>query len=269
MHRFVIATLAATALGSGAASAADDAERRIARCIDRYNVDDAFRDEQGRGVPENPGLVLHLRPAGGYGSADTLHTASNRWGFGGILDADTLLTLFRSGHTRTGMAVGVSAIVYEVPDRSLAYGGEIRLGLGRRRYGVPVFEPAILRALQPSSCRFERMDLRIDFVRWRVQGLEDLTPTGRETERISSVQLLVVTQAHVFGGWNWTWALSLLDFQVAPSFDWGPSLYGDIQLFGPLVLSATAGLRVPRLHAFTVFGLGLRFQLFEGVSLSG
>ncbi|HEY6912609.1 MAG TPA: hypothetical protein VI356_24720 [Myxococcales bacterium] len=264
MHRPVIAALMAAAFASGAADAVEEAERRIAQCVDQYNTQDAFRDEQ---VPENPGLVLYLRPVGGYGSADAFHAAANAWGFGSIVDADTLLTLFRSGHTRTGLAVGVSAIVYSVPDRSLSYGGELRLGLGRRRYGVPVFEPAFLRALQPSSCRFERMDLRIDFVRFRLQGLKDLA--AGDTERISSVQLLVVTQAHVFGGWNWTWSLSLADFQLAPSFDWGPSLYADLQLFGPLVFSATVGLRVPRFHGFALFGLGLRFQLFEGASLSG
>jgi hypothetical protein len=270
MHRLVIATLAAVALGPAAAGAVEDAEREVAQCIDRYNVDDAFRSGQARGVPENPGIILHLRPAAiGYGSADTLHTTSNHPGFGSTLDADTLLTLFQSGHTRTGLAVGVSAIEYLVPDRSLSYGGELRLGLGRRRYGVPVFEPAILRKLEPSGCPFERMDLRIDFVRWRLQGLEDLTPAGRDPQRISSVQLLAVTQAHVFGGWNWTWSLSLADFQVAPSFDWGASAYGDIAL-GPLAFSLTVGARlVPHPHAFTVFGLGVRLQFLEGVSLSG
>ncbi|HET7785795.1 MAG TPA: hypothetical protein VFL36_07480 [Myxococcales bacterium] len=269
MHRLVTASFAAAWLASAAAGAVDDAERQVAQCIDRYNVDDAFRAEQSRGIPENPGLILHLRPVGGYGSADTLHSTSNHPGVGGMVDADTLFTLFQSGHTRTGLAVGVSAIVYSLPGRSLSYGGELRLGLGRRRYGVPVFEPRPLRALQPSSCRFVRMDLRLDFVRWRLQGLQDLTAAAGDARRVSTLQLLVATQAHVFGGWSWTWSLSLADFQVSPAFDWGPSLYGDIAL-GPLVLSATVGGRLaPHPHAFTLIGLGLRFQFLEGVSLSG
>ena len=267
MLRFLIVLFLALAWHNPVFAQVDPEERRIADCIDRYNTDVPFRASAAANIPENPGLVVLLRALGGTSTADGLETADpNHFGTGGRLDADTLITLSRSGHTRIGITAGVSGLTYWVPNRSVAYGGELRLGIGRRRYGVPVFEPAFLRLLQPSTCRFERMDLTIDLVRWRLLGLTDLISPERPKTLVSGIGLIVPSQHISFEGWGWKWSLSLLDFRLAPSFHWGAS--GSLEWsLSALVLGLNAGAHfAPDLRGFATLSAGVRFEVLEGWS---
>jgi len=248
-------------------AAVDEEERRVADCIDRYNSDAQFGAEAKKNIPENPGLIVHLRQLIGTHTADGFDTdAPQGFGYGGKFDLDTLITLFRSGHTRTGLAVGASALAYSVPNRTTAFGGELRLGLGRRRYGVPTYEPALLRFFQSSTCRFERMDLTLDLVHWRLHSLNDVTAPDQPTSLVSGISLIVPSQRFSFDGWGWKWGLSLADFRLRPSFQWGVS--GSLEWSVRwLVLGGTFAVHVaPSFHALATASLGFRFEFWEGFS---
>ena len=268
LRYLMVAPLLALAWCDAATAQVDPEERRIADCIDRFNTDPAFQASAVESIRENPLVILAVRSLAGIKTADGRESFDPYpFGTGAQVDADTLITFAHSGHTRTGLTVGLSGMTYWVPNHSIAYGGELRLGLGRRRWGVPVFEPKLFQLLRPSTCRFERMDLGIDLVRWRVRGLTDLAGSDSSSELISGISLLVPSQRIGFEGWGWKWSLSLLDFGLRPSFHWGAS--GSLELsLDPLVFGLTLTSHfLPTPHLFGTLSAGLRFEFGEGVGL--
>jgi hypothetical protein len=261
--------VAAIVVGWEAAAFAETSsdERQVADCIDQYNTDPSFRENAAINIPENPGVILQLRGILGTGTADARETADpKRQGGGGQIDADTLITLARTGHARIGVAAGLSGISYVIPGKSVSYGGELRLGMQRRRYGVPAFEPRLLRLLHPSTCRFERMDFGIDFVRWGLQGLTDLTAPGHPSTLVSDIGLLALSQRFSYDGWGWKWGLSAANFALAPTFHWGISLLGEWSI-SVLVVTGTLGTHLaPDQRFFATLRIGLRFELGQGWS---
>jgi hypothetical protein len=267
-RRTIAAVLFALAWRAVALAQVDPEERRIADCIDRFNTDREFQKSAKASIPENPLVTLAIRGLAGTKTADGLDSYDpHPVGWGAQVDADTLITLFTSGHTRTGLAVGLSGMNYWVPNHSVAYGGELRLGLARRRWGVPLMEPPLLGLLGPSSCRFERMDMVLDFVRWRLRGLTDLTGPDNVTELVSGISLLVPSQRFVLEGWGWKWSLSLMDFRVRPTFHWGASLSLEWSI-SAFVVGGTVGAHfLPDAHVFATVNAGLLFELGQGVGM--
>src|SRR5258707_15631948 len=100
------------------------------------------------------------------------------------------------------------------------------------------------------------MDLAIDFVRWRLHGLTNLSVTQNPTSFVSGIGLIVPSQRFSFVGWGWGWSLSLLDFRLAPSFHWGAS--GSLELtLDAFVFGLTAGTRfVPGVRGFAMVSAG-------------
>src|SRR5262249_46486511 len=153
---------------------------------------------------------------------------------------------------------------YWVPNHSVAYGGELRFGLGRRRWGVPFMEPKLLQLLGPSSCRFDRMDMVLDLMRWRLRGLTDLTGPVHVTELFSGISLLVASERFVLEGWGWKWTLSLMDFRLRPTFHWGASASLEWSL-NALVFGGTVGAHfLPDAQLFATVNAGLLFDLGQG-----
>jgi hypothetical protein len=128
-------------------------------------------------------------------------------------------------------------------------------------------EPPLLGLLGPSSCRFERMDMVLDFVRWRLRGLTDLTGPDNVTELVSGISLLVPSQRFVLEGWGWKWSLSLMDFRLRPTFHWGASasLEWSISAF---VVGGTVGAHfLPDPHLVATVNAGLLFEFGQGVGM--
>ena len=250
------------------AALADDREdeARTAACIDRYNTDPAFRDAQND-ILENPALTLRIRPVGlSLGSADGNDTGgSGRRAYGGGFDADTLITLITGGHTRTGLTAGISGTGYWTPDRTYAFGGEVRLGIGRRRYGVPLLESKVLRFIRPSKCRFERLDLGLDLFRWRVHWVTNTQTPGQPTTFVSSIATVVPSLRFSYADWGWRVMLSVTDVRMVPSVSWGASV--GLEAFWHLLsISVLGGGYLD--HAYVTANLGLRFEFGTGLSLN-
>jgi hypothetical protein len=114
--------------------------------------------------------VVALGGAGAASGGD--RAAARGLGYGGRIDLDSpILAFLSSAATDTGFIGGVSGAALAVPGDSRTYGGELRLGIARRTYGVAwssLFERCVRR----------RVHLGLIGISGQVESKKDLVDAG-------------------------------------------------------------------------------------------
>lgn len=260
-RRFMALLLGACAalLRAGLAAAQEpnptDEERRDAYCIDYYNDPKApqvSREEASLG--QNPWLVAMSSEAFLTGARDGDAAAQRGVGPGARLDVDVpVIWVVKSPGTLTGFSLGGTGEAFWVNDGTFAIGGELRLGVARRRMEVAWSSFS-------DECRKKRTDIVLDFVRWRLAGLTDRTVSSHPTTFVSSIGLANLRVRKTFSTWGWDLTGSVLDFRLAPPFQWGISGRALVDMRHVLV-SLAAGAHVAPVGGWVVVGLGYGFEI--------
>lgn len=230
-----------------------DEERRDAYCIDYYNDPQApqLNREEAR-LGGNPWLVGMLGEGIATGARSGNTGAARGLGLGPRVDVDIpVVSVISSPGTLTGFSAGVTGQAAWVNDGTLNIGAEIRLGIARRRMEIAWSSFS-------EECRKRRTDLVLDFVRWRFGWLTDRTVSSHPTTSVSSIGLLNPRFRKTFSTWGLDVTASVLDFRLAPTFQWGVSARAQLEMVHMLV-SLAGGVRpLPwdRLEAWVVVGLG-------------
>jgi hypothetical protein len=268
MNRIAVsAALLAVAAGlpAQAADEPDEEERREADCIDQYNSKTFVNPDEG-GFRRNPFLLRALVGGKLVGSHEGDTALPRDHELGGQLDLDLpvlLSSLLRSsGATDFGLAVGFSGSYWERPNQSREFGGEVRIGLMRRRYQPTWSNPG---AIQP-RCRRTRTDLGTDLLRWRIGGFTDLAAPGSPTVLTSSIGFPNLTRRYSYSTWGIAWSISALEFRVAPTFQLGPRGYAEYDV-GPVAFRGELYVRLRSGWPSVSFALlaGLKFELGDGL----
>jgi hypothetical protein len=266
--RTVSAALLALSVGLRAQAAdegPDEEERREADCIDQYNSKTYVNADEA-GFRRNPFLVRALAGAKLVGSHEGDAALPRDHELGGQLDLD-LPVLFSSllrssGATDFGLSVGFGGNFWEARNQSREFGGEVRIGLMRRRYQPTWSNPG---AIAP-RCRRTRTDLGMDLLRWRIGGFTDLAARGSPTVLTSSVAFPNLTRRYSYSTWGLAWSVSALEFRVAPAFQLGTRGYAEydlgwVALRGEMLLRWRAGIP----SAFFLLMAGLNLELGDGL----
>jgi|tagenome__1003787_1003787.scaffolds.fasta_scaffold20983187_5 hypothetical protein len=229
MNRMAVSAALLTVMAGLPAQAADEPdeeERREADCIDQYNSK-TFANPDEAGFRRNPFLVRMLAGGKLVGSHEGDAALPRDHELGGQLDLELpvlLSSLLRSsGATDFGLGAGFSGSYWEARGQSREFGGEVRIGLLRRRYQPTWSNPG---AIQP-RCRRTRTDLGVDLLRWRIGGFTDLVAAGSPTVLTSSIGFPNLTRRYSYSTWGIAWSVSALEFRVAPTFQLGTRGYAE------------------------------------------
>jgi hypothetical protein len=263
-----IAAALAVSPGPSAAQATDD-EYEAAICMNRYNTDPSFRALQAD-TPEHPLIDLRIKPQVSAGAVlGAGLPGGGRAAVGGTADADTLIGVSSGAHSRLGFTMGLSAIALTTPSYSYGVGGELRLGFGRRRFGAAQLDPLsrFRTRLGGDPCRFERLDLKLDFLRWRLLGIVDTVAAGHPALLMTSVSVFSLSLGFQDKDGGIRSTVSLGRVRLTPSVQWGPNIEVE-KSWSHFLLSGALGAYCPKKSLYFVIGTGVHFELHNGISIN-
>jgi len=237
-----------------------DDERRDADCIDRFNDPEAV--EPGDAAFAGNPYLLHVFGAVGGAAA----TQDDRAGARGLLlgarvELETPVVasalFIHSGSTETGISVGVVGRAFWVRDQSGQGEVELRLGLKRRRF-QPEWSTVSWR------CRRMRTDIGVDLLRWHLGGFTDEESAGHPSVFTSSVALPAISYRWASSTWGFAVGAAPFEFRLAPSFDFGSRLEGEIDIGGLAFQLELRASYVPDWSIAVIFGFGAGLDLGGG-----
>jgi hypothetical protein len=249
-----IALLVSAAAAAAEPAGISDDERRDAGCIDTYN-DPSHVDPDEVAFHRNA-AVASVVALGGAGAASGGDRAAARGlGYGGRIDLDApILAFLSSAATDTGFIGGVSGAALAVPGDSRTYGGELRLGIARRTYGVAWSSLF-------GRCVRRRVHLGIDLLRWSAGAFTDLALPGRPTAFVSSVGFPAVVYRRMSPLWGFGVSATAAEFRLAPSFEWGASAAAELHYRWAVLAVTLGGHFAPDPAVLGTLGLGAGFEL--------